>query len=534
MNLSVQQCSCPMSRRSVLAGCVAGCFGASAALAGLVVPKSCMANNSSEERTKIRVVFLLTNLPVSTWPDWPHVGFDARPTMERMMNALTTGCPEIEFVESQVCSPNLHEGGELAKEIVNDDLAKDDIDGYVVVQINLVSAGIHSVVASGKPVLYADHIFGGSHAFLTNTSHFYHSKTENVAPIASSSLAHLVAAAKCLPLAKTGGNKAFTDAVAKLRRDIVAGVNVDMKCIDDKFDMLSIDDLRKEHKTKKILEFEQGWGDIIEPTKEIFGINVIRRSFTELHDLWTRADKDQAMEIVKRWQMSATDIVDVSGETLEKSARMYLAMKQCLKNHGAESITINCFGGFMGGSLQAYPCLGFLELLNEGLIGACECDILSTLTMTVMTTLTKGRPGFISDPVMDIASKQITYAHCVASTKALGPKGPSNPYAILTHNEDRAGASVRSMLPSGYMTTTLQMQPIQKMILFHQAKAVGNDTRDYACRTKLAAVPVGDFEKLMHEGWAGWGWHRVTFYGDLKEPVFALADALGWKVIEEA
>jgi len=26
----------------------------------------------------------------------------------------------------------------------------------------------------------------------------------------------------------------------------------------------------------------------------------------------------------------------------------------------------------------------------------------------------------------------------------------------------------------------------------------------------------------------------VTYYGDLKEPVYALAEALGWKVTEEA
>ena len=64
-------------------------------------------------------------------------------------------------------------------------------------------------------------------------------------------------------------------------------------------------------------------------------------------------------------------------------------------------------------------------------------------------------------------------------------------------------------------------------------KAVGNSTEDRACRTKLCGEPVGDIEKLFTE-WDAWGWHRVTVYGDLKEPVFALADALGWKVLEEA
>jgi len=34
--------------------------------------------------------------------------------------------------------------------------------------------------------------------------------------------------------------------------------------------------------------------------------------------------------------------------------------------------------------------------------------------------------------------------------------------------------------------------------------------------------------------WDQWGWHRVTCYGDIKKPVYSLADAIGWKVIEEA
>ena len=60
-----------------------------------------------------------------------------------------------------------------------------------------------------------------------------------------------------------------------------------------------------------------------------------------------------------------------------------------------------------------------------------------------------------------------------------------------------------------------------------------DDPDDRACRTKLGAEPVGDIEKLFTQ-WDQWGWHRVTFYGDLKEPVFALADTLGYKIVEEA
>jgi hypothetical protein len=33
--------------------------------------------------------------------------------------------------------------------------------------------------------------------------------------------------------------------------------------------------------------------------------------------------------------------------------------------------------------------------------------------------------------------------------------------------------------------------------------------------------------------WDRWGWHRVTFYGDLKRPVENVSALLGFKVIWE-
>ena len=238
-------------------------------------------------------------------------------------------------------------------------------------------------------------------------------------------------------------------------------------------------------------------------------------------------------EIADRWQKNSQEVIDVPFETLKTSAAMYLGMKAVLKDHGANAITINCLGGFYGGHIHAYPCLGFHELCNEGLVGACECDVRSTATMLAFNTVSNGRPGFISDPVIDTSKRQIIYAHCVASNRVFGPEGTVNPLKIMTHSEDRQGASVRSILPVNYLTTTLEINNERKEILLHQAIAIDNDPDDRACRTKLCAEPVGDIEKLFTM-WEKWGWHRVTFYGDLKQATYSLADAIGWKVIEEA
>ena len=212
---------------------------------------------------------------------------------------------------------------------------------------------------------------------------------------------------------------------------------------------------------------------------------------------------------------------------------MYLAMVSALKKYNANAITINCLGGIYSGQMpDAYPCLGFMQLDNEGLVGACEADQRSTITKMLMSNLT-GCPGFISDPVIDTSKNQIIYAHCVASTKVYGPDGPSNPYHIRDHSEDRKGACNRSLMPIGELTTTVQFDHNKKQVIFHQGVSVENVDDDKACRTKLAVEVKGDIYKLMNY-WDEWGWHRVTFYGDHKRQVYTIASLLGFDVVEEA
>ena len=87
-------------------------------------------------------------------------------------------------------------------------------------------------------------------------------------------------------------------------------------------------------------------------------------------------------------------------------------------------------------------------------------------------------------------------------------------------------------LPKPPMTTTMKLIPGRGEAILHQGKAVANLDEDKACRTKLAVDLKGDLDKLL-SNW-GYGWHRVTFYGDLKEPVREFCKALDIKLIEEA
>jgi len=108
----------------------------------------------------------------------------------------------------------------------------------------------------------------------------------------------------------------------------------------------------------------------------MMGIPIENVSFAEVNAAWESADKAMSKTFAQKWKDDATKVVGVSDQTLETSAAMYLGMKAVLKKHGANAIAINCLGGFYGGHIHAYPCLGFHQLNNEGMIGACECDML--------------------------------------------------------------------------------------------------------------------------------------------------------------
>jgi hypothetical protein len=505
-----------MSRRRFLAGCGA-CVGA----AGLLAVPATVAT-AGTGKVRVRIVYSL-HAAKQPGPDWPNVGFDFAPVMDRINGELAKRRPGFEFVSSMAAGP------EQAKKILDDDKTA-GIDGYLVYQMNAWNQVVQTIATSGKPVLYADFQYGGSGGFLVYTAGFLRSNAPNVGFVASSRIEDLAEAVKCFDLVKKAGSlSSFVTATAKVRTAQTPKPG-DMRCMPDPLTTISADECIRKMKASKILAVR---GQESGPAGAILDIPIEQVTYTEVNDAWKAADKAQAAAVADRWQKNATEVIGVSRETLETSAAMYLGMKDVLKKHSANAITINCLGGFYGGHIHAYPCLGFHELNNEGLVGACECDTRSTATMLMINLLTQGRPSFISDPVIDTAKRQIIYAHCVAPNRMFGPRGTTNPFTILTHSEDRQGASVRSVLPVGYMTTTLEVDQGRKEILFHQGKAVANDPDDRACRTKLAAEPVGDMEKLFTM-WDQWGWHRVTAYGDLKKPVFALADAMGWKVIEEA
>jgi len=428
-------------------------------------------------KTKIRLIFAH---PDPTRPNWPNIDYDFSGHIKEVHGKLVSKCPQIEFDAVTVSSGSAEEGHKLLQ-----DAGK--YDGYLIYLAGCLWGDMtETVMAAGKPTVIVDHLFAGSGEFLTSYARAKRAGNRVIA-VSSSRFEDIVDAVHCI------------DCVKKLRLStlLVVGRGVD--------------------------------GQIA----RTYGTSVKEIPFEKIDEIYGKVPAAKAKTISAHWIEAAEKVIEPKEADVEKAAAMYLAMRELMTENRAQAITINCLGGIYSGRMpEAYPCLGFMQLDNDGLVGGCEADQKSAMTKLLMTYLT-GRPGMISDPVIDTSKNQIIYAHCVASTKVFGPDGPSNPYHLRDHSEDHKGACCRSLMPLGELTTTLLFDHDKKQVILHQGTTVENVDEYRACRTKLAVEVKGDVFKLMNY-WDKWGWHRVTFFGDFKRPVYNVAALLGFEVVEEA
>ena len=123
------------------------CAACSACLAA--IPAMGLSSCSPKEKLKLHVIYSLHDA-VQPGPDWPNVGYDFRPVMERFNTTLAKRCPDFEFITSMATGP------EEAEKILMED-NKAEIGGYIVFQMNCWNQVVQTIARSGKPLLYVDY-----------------------------------------------------------------------------------------------------------------------------------------------------------------------------------------------------------------------------------------------------------------------------------------------------------------------------------------------------------------------------------------
>ncbi len=259
-----------------------------------------------------------------------------------------------------------------------------------------------------------------------------------------------------------------------------------------------------------------------------FGLRISLMDYAELNALYAQADEKAATEMAEAFIAGAVRMIEPGRKDVIDSMKLFLAVQALLAKHGSEVITIDCLGGFKRNDLPAYPCVAWTLLNNSGRIGVCEADLTSTVTQVLLQYLS-GKPGFVSDPVIDTRSNTVIHAHCVSATKMDGPEAPAEPYAIRSHMEDNRGVAVQVKMRMGQEITLAKLADAGTMLI-STGKIIDNPEGPRGCRTKVT-TQVADADKLLHD-YRG-GLHRLIFYGNWVSEIKKMGRLAGFEVVEE-
>ena len=517
-------CCGALNRRWFLKSCGAG---AAITATDLLVPSQARSADASES-VRVAAVFLTS---MNTNEIWPYPGFDTQGRQAEVLAALRHGCPGIEFQPVTIDQPT-DLSGVLA--------LRDQVAGFLVYVMTLDWAQCQTVTAIGqlhKPLLVADEFLGGCGAFLVACSGLPAQGIQATA-ISTTRLDDLIQVARVFGQLRQPGLTAaqFAERCTAVYRETFARPS-DTQCREDRLQLTDIGQCVERFRKASFLVVGAGnagqEADFLGAKRVTATSTNCRRCTRRYRPMRRRSGPTVgANERLPCWPAAMWN--RVTRRRMHCAAGgVYLATLELAKKYGTDSVTMNCLGGFAAGKLPSYPCLGFMQMLDEGSQGVCEAMPDDSVSMLMARILT-GRPGFVSDPALDTSRNQIVYAHCVGTTRAFGPDGAANAYRIRTlHNRDPRGACAESLLPAGYMTTSFRTHVARRQMVIHQARSLGSLDSERGCRTKLIGEVSGDIEKLFGS-WNQFSWHRVTVFGDVKEPLSDFARALGLEVIEEA
>ncbi|MBR2281900.1 MAG: hypothetical protein IJ863_04690 [Spirochaetales bacterium] len=236
--------------------------------------------------------------------------------------------------------------------------------------------------------------------------------------------------------------------------------------------------------------------------KDIFGSELIDISMDELLEAYRCTGKKE----------------ETSGNLdFGSSKRLVEAVGELKDRYGLDGLTIRCFD--LLDSIHTTGCLSLATLNAQGIIGSCEGDIMSMLTMAVVRKVT-GQSSFQANPSrIDPDANRMVIAHCTL------PLDMPESYSFDTHFESGIGVAIKGELKEGPVTV-LRISRDLRTFWCAEGTIIRNLNERTLCRTQIEI----QFDDCDHVGdllkWPC-GNHHIVFYGRQRRQI---EEFLGVKV----
>jgi L-fucose isomerase-like protein len=142
-----------------------------------------------------------------------------------------------------------------------------------------------------------------------------------------------------------------------------------------------------------------------------------------LYHRMTEVPQKSADVIVKEMiQKCDVDRQTIDNKSLDKSAKMYLALKDMVNERDWKGLTVKCQHEFST-YLKCTACLPLSMITDEGIMCTDEGDIHALITMVIMDSLSKGRNPVYFGDIYKLEEGGFLMGHCGLSPHSCAAEG---------------------------------------------------------------------------------------------------------------
>jgi L-fucose isomerase-like protein len=234
-----------------------------------------------------------------------------------------------------------------------------------------------------------------------------------------------------------------------------------------------------------------------------WGPEVVPVAMDEIARALQAAPSETVDSILEPLIASAAEVREPSRAELEEVVRVYVALKQAVERHSLDAITVRCFD--LVGDLRTTGCFGLAQLTDEGVVAACEGDLVSTVGMLWAYLLLGQIPWMANPAQLDEASDTLWLAHCTV------PRRIVRDYGLRSHFESGLGVGIQGTLPNGPVTLLRIGGAAMDEIWLAEGELLRDGDAENLCRTQAEVrLARGRVRDLLH---APLGNHLVLVQG---------------------
>ncbi len=214
-----------------------------------------------------------------------------------------------------------------------------------------------------------------------------------------------------------------------------------------------------------------------EMVRKAWGVEYVDIPLSKVEDYYAQVKDSDASVIARKFADNAKDIVEPSDKEINKSVRLYLAIRRIVEEYNLNALTIQCFSLIT--SLHTTGCVALALLNDDGVVAGCEGDLQTIFTMLYVKRV-MGKDSFMANPAfIDTERNEIVFAHCTIGLKQ------TMEYTVRSHFESQSGVAIQGVLPLKKVTIMkFGGRALEKSVILHGA-IVENQADERKCRTQI-------------------------------------------------